>query len=62
MKKFLEKIDWFQVGVLTLGLTASLAKSLYETKRFDDNLNKKYDDNLEKRINEIIDKKLAKNK
>jgi len=60
MKKVLSKIDWFQVGVLGLGLTASLVKSIYETKRFDANLNKRYDDNLEKRISEIVDKKLSK--
>ena len=62
MKKVLSKVDWFQVGVLVLGLSASLAKSIYETKRFDKNLNERYDDNLEKKISKIVDEKLKKNK
>lgn len=60
MKKFLEKVDWVQVGVLGLGLVASFARSLYETKRFDADLDKKYEDNFEKRVEEIVDKKLNK--
>lgn len=58
MNKVLKKIDWFQVGVITMGLAATLVKSIYESKRFDSNLNKRYDDNFEKRVEEIIDKKL----
>lgn len=61
MKKVIKKIDWVQVGVLGLGLIASLAKSIYEAKRFDANLNERYDDHLDKRISEIVDKKLNKN-
>jgi len=61
IKKVIKKVDWVQVGVLGLGLIASLAKSIYEAKRFDTNLNEKYNNHLEKRINEIIDKKLSKN-
>lgn len=60
MKKVIQKIDWVQVGVLGLGLIATLAKSVYEAKRFDEDLNKRYDDHLEKKVSEIIDKKLAK--
>ncbi len=60
MKKVLKKIDWFQIGVLGLGLAASLAKSVYEAKKFDANLEKKYDDHFEKRVNELIDKKIKK--
>jgi len=58
MKNFLSKVDWFQVCVLTLGIAASFTKSIYESKRFDDNLDKRYDDNLDKRVSEIVDKKL----
>lgn len=58
MKKVLSKIDWVQVGVLSLGLAASLAKSVYEAKRFDANLEKRCDEHFEKRVNELIDKKL----
>lgn len=58
MKKVLKKIDWVQIGVLGLGLAASLAKSVYEAKRFDADLDKKYDGNFEKRVNELIDKKM----
>lgn len=60
MKKVLSKVDWIQVGVLGLGLVASLAKSIYETKRFDADLDKKYEDNFEKRVSEIVDQKLKK--
>lgn len=62
MKKVLKKIDWIQVGVLSLGLAASLAKSIYEAKRFDADLEKRYDGNLEKKINEIIDKRIKSGK
>ena len=60
MKNVLQKIDWVQVGVLGLGLAASLAKAIYESKRFDANLDKRCDDHFEKRVNELIDKKLKK--
>lgn len=60
MKKVLKKIDWVQIGVLSLGLAASLAKSVYEAKKFDANLEKRCDDHFEKRVNELIDKKLKK--
>lgn len=60
MKNVLKKIDWFQVGVIGLGLTASLVKSIYENKRFDANLNKQYDEHFEKRVSEIVDAKLKK--
>lgn len=60
MKKVLKKIDWFQVGVLSLGVAASLAKSIYEAKRFDADLNEKYEDNFEKKVNALIDKKINK--
>ena len=62
MKKVLKKIDWIQVGVLGLGLAASLAKSIYEAKRFDADLEKRYDGNLAKKINEIIDKRIKSGK
>ena len=62
MKKVLKKIDWIQVGVLGLGLAASLAKSIYEAKRFNADLEKRYDGNLEKKINEIIDKRIESSK
>ena len=35
MKKMVKKIDWVQIGVLGIGLVATLAKSIYEAKRFD---------------------------
>lgn len=62
MKKVLKKIDWVQIGVLSLGLAASLAKSVYEAKRFDSNLEKRCDDHFEKKVNELIDKRLNKMK
>lgn len=58
MKKFLEKVDWVQIGVTGLGLITYLVKSIYETKRFNENLDKRYDDNFDKRVAEIVDKKL----
>ena len=60
MKNFLEKVDWVQVGVLGLGLVASLAKSVYEAKRFDADLDKKYEEHFEKKVSKIVDEKLKK--
>lgn len=60
MKKFLEKVDLVQVGVLGLGLVASLAKSVYEAKRFDADLDKKYEEHFEKKVSKIVDEKLKK--
>jgi len=60
MKDMFKKVDWFQIGVLGLGVVASLTKSVYETKRFNANLDKRYDDNFDKRVAEIVDKKLKK--
>jgi len=58
MKKVLEKIDWVQIAVTGLSIVAYLAKSMYETKRFNENLNKRYDDNFDKRVSDIVEKKL----
>ncbi len=60
MKNILKKLDWIQVGVLVLGVTASLARTLYENKKFDESLAKKSDDHFEKKVNELIDQKLKK--
>ncbi len=60
MKNILKKLDWIQIGVLALGVTASLARTLYENKKFDENLSKKNDDHFEKKVNELIDQKLKK--
>ena len=60
MKDILKKVDWFQVGVLGLTLATTLAKGIYENKKFDANLNKQYDEHFEKRVAEIVDKKLKK--
>lgn len=60
MKKFIKKLDWVQVGVLALGITASIAKTLYESKKFDENLAKQTNDQFEKKVNELIDAKLKK--
>ena len=60
MKKFLEKVDLVQVGVLGLGLVASLAKSVYEAKRFDADLDKKYAEHFETKVSKIVDEKLKK--
>lgn len=54
MKKFLKKIDWFQVGVLGLGIAASLAKSFYENKKFDEALDKKFTEQIEKKVDKMI--------
>lgn len=55
MKKVLSKIDWFQIGVLGLGIAASVAKSFYENKKFDEALQKKFDEKIEKKVNELIE-------
>lgn len=60
MKKIFKKMDWIQVGVLALGITASIAKTVYESKKFDDNLAKQTNDHFEKKVNELIDAKLKK--
>lgn len=62
MKNSSKKIDWLQIGVFALGLATAIVKSLYETKRFNDDLNTKYENNFDKRVNELIDKKMNKNK
>ena len=62
MNNVLKKVDWVQVGVLGLGLFASLAKSIYESKPFDADLDKKYEQNFEKKVLEIVDKRLKENK
>ena len=58
MKNVLNKIDWFQISVIGLGLTATLLRSVYENKRFDANLDKQYEQHFEKRVEEIVEKKL----
>lgn len=60
MKKIIKKIDWIQIGVFSLGIIATVAKTLYENKRFNEELDKKYENNFEKKVSEIIDKKLSK--
>jgi hypothetical protein len=60
MNKFIKKIDWIQVGVLALGITASLARTLYENKKFDENLTKRSNEHFDKKVNELIDQKLQK--
>lgn len=60
MKNILKKIDWIQVSVLGLGVVASLAKSIYEAKRFDEDLDKKYDEHFEKRVSKIVEEKLKR--
>lgn len=60
MNKLFKKLDWFQVGVLALGITASVAKTIYESKKFDANLDKQHNDHFEKKVNELIDAKLKK--
>lgn len=62
MNKIFKKVDWVQVGVLALGITASIAKSIYEAKKFDANLQKQSNDHFEKKVNELIDAKLKKNR
>ena len=62
MNKIFKKVDWIQVGVLALGITASIAKSIYEAKKFDANLQKQSNDHFEKKVNELIDAKLKKNR
>jgi len=60
MKNIFKKMDWIQVGVLALGITASIAKTVYENKKFDDNLAKQTNNHFEKKVNELIDAKLKK--
>lgn len=60
MKKVLKKIDWFQVGVLGLGIAASIAKSFYENKKFDEALNKKFNEKIEKKVDQLIKDGLIK--
>jgi len=60
MKNILKKIDWIQVSVLGLGVVASLAKSIYEAKRFDEDLDKKYDEHFEKKVSKIVEEKLKR--
>lgn len=60
MKKMVKKIDWVQIGVLSIGLVATLAKSIYEAKRFDQDLEEKYEKHFEKKVSEIVDKRLSK--
>lgn len=62
MKKVLSKIDWFQVGVISLGLVASLSKSIYDAKKFDSVIEKQLDEGLEKKVQEIVKKELKKRK
>ena len=49
MKNIFKKMDWIQVGVLALGITASIAKTVYENKKFDDNLAKQTNNHFEKK-------------
>lgn len=54
------RIDWCQVGVVGLGIAATIVKSIYENKRFDANLEKQYINHFEERVSKIVDKKLKK--
>lgn len=54
MKKFIKKIDWFQVGVLGLGIAASIAKSFYDNKKFNEALDKKFAEEIEKKVDKMI--------
>ena len=58
MKDALKKVDWVQIGVLGLGLVATLAKGLYENKRFDSDLEKRFNNRLEQKVEEIVEAKL----
>lgn len=58
MKDFLKKVDWIQIGVTGLSVVAYIAKSLYDTKKFNENLDKRYDDNFDKRVTDIVKKEL----
>lgn len=54
MKKVLKKIDWFQVGVLGLGIAASVAKTFYENKKFNEALDKKLNEQIEKKVDKMV--------
>lgn len=58
MKKILKKVDWFQIGVLGLGIAASVAKTFYENKKFNESLEKKLEEKVEKKVDEMIEKGL----
>lgn len=62
-KKFdLSRIDWCQVGVFMLGIGATIAKTLYENKKFDENLDRQYIEHFDERVSKIVDKKLKNRK
>lgn len=54
MKKIFKKMDWVQIGVLGLGIAATLAKSIYENKKFDEALDKKFTEAIDKKVNKMI--------
>lgn len=58
----LSKIDFVQVGIAALGAIAGLARTIYEIKRFDENLNRQYIDHFDERVSKIVDKKLKNRK
>lgn len=63
MDKFtngLKKLDWASIGVFGLSIAASVAKLVYNNKRFDDHLNKQYDGHLDDKVSKIVDTKLKK--
>lgn len=61
MKKFdIKNVDWFQVGVGGLTLLATLAKTIYDNKRFDARIDKDLDGRLVERVEEIVNQKLKK--
>lgn len=61
MKKFnIKEIDWFQIGVIGLSLLGTLAKGIYENKRFDAVVDKNFDGRLVERVGEIVKDKIKK--
>lgn len=61
MKKFnIKEIDWFQIGVIGLSLLGTLAKGIYENKRFDAVVDKNFDGRLVERVREIVEDKIKK--
>ena len=61
MKKFnIKEIDWFQIGVIGLSLLGTLAKGIYDNKRFDAVVDKNFDGRLVERVGKIVEDKIKK--
>lgn len=54
MKKVFKKVDWVQIGVLGLGIAATLAKTIYENKKFNEALDKKFTEAIEKKVDKMV--------